>query len=150
MKTTTSVSPSSVAPHMSIGVPCRDAFPWRSSIVVLVSPYRVPCDVMIAIVFAPTCRSVDVVWNVAVAAGAAKANKDSTSQRPDPRTQVTQVRGCGTQPGARQRTHKRMRSELSRNRKRDLVSSVRAQSAKCVTGQNTSEQRGSVEHIALC
>ena len=127
MKTTTSVSPSSVAPHMSIGVPCRDAFPWRSSIVVLVSPHRVPCDVMIAIVFAPTCRSVDVMWSVVAATGAARTNKDSTSQRPDPRTQVTQVRGCGTQPGARQRTHKRTRSELSRNRKRDLVSSVRAQ-----------------------
>ena len=61
-----------------------------------------------------------------------------------------QMHGCGTQPGARQQAHKRMRSEPTRNRKRDLVSSVRAQSAKCVTGQNTSEQRGSVEHIALC
>ena len=97
------------------------------------------------------CRNIDVVENVVVATGRGVSQQGLkvTKARPkDTSDPSARVQKCSPVRGD-ERT-KRMRSELSRNCKRDPVSSVRAQSAKCVTGQNTSEQRGSVEHIALC
>ena len=143
MKTTTLASPSSVAPHMSIGVPCRHAFPWRSSVVALVSPYRAPCDAMIAIVFAPTCVVTStwcrMWWRQR---GAAQANKDSKSQRPDPRTQVTQVHGCkiATRCAA---TNARSKCEVgSRETAKEILFLARACKApRCVTDQTTSEEQ---------
>ena len=95
---------------------------------------------------AHTRRDHSMSYRVAVATGGAKANEDSTSQRPDPRTQVTQAHGCNPVRG--QKRTKQMRRELSRICWRNRVSSVRAQSAKSVTRQNIGDHRGSVEHIA--
>ena len=98
-----------------------------------------------------------VVECVVVAAGRETSHKGTSHK--DTNDPIARVQKCHPVRGD-ERT-KQMQSGLSRICTGNSVSSVRAQSAKCVTGQNTnvsqvrtqkchtSEQRGSVEHIAL-